>query len=211
MKILGLTGGMAMGKSTVAKQLMQAGLPVCDADAIVHALQAPGGAAVERIRALVPDAVSGEGKDAAIDRARLRAAALADPAVIKGLERIIHPLIRQKRRRFLRHHRRIGTPWVVLDIPLLFETGADRECDLTVTVSAPRPVQIRRVTARKNASGQCLSRRDAERLIARQKPDQIRRHKADIVLPTGLSLAWTRRQVRELLHHLRSETHRERT
>lgn len=195
MKILGLTGGMGMGKSTVANLLRNAGLPVFDADAAVHSLQAPGGAALPAIARLVPPAV----KEGQLDRAVLRQAVLAHPALLKKLEAIMHPLVRHARARFLQHHRKMGVPLVVLDIPLLFETGADRLCDSVVVVSAPPWVQRRRVALRPNmAPGQ------ARRLIACQMPDRRRVQKAQTVIHTGLSINETERQVSHLLRSLRA-------
>ena len=195
MKVLGLTGGMGMGKSTVATLLRTAGLPVFDADAVVHHLQAPGGAALPPIARLAPDAV----KDGHLDRAALRQAVLAHPALLKKLEAIMHPLVRQARTRFLRRYRRQGAAWVVLDIPLLFETGGERLCNRVAVVSVPPWVQRRRVALRRN-----MSHTQARRLIACQMPDARRVQKADTVLRTGLSLKETERQVRRLLGSLRA-------
>lgn len=195
MKVLGLTGGMGMGKSTVATLLRTAGLPVFDADAVVHHLQAPGGAALPPIARLAPDAV----KNGHLDRAALRQAVLAHPALLKKLEAIMHPLVRQARTRFLRRYRRQGAAWVVLDIPLLFETGGERLCNRVAVVSAPSWVQRRRVALRRN-----MPHTQARRLIACQMPDARRVQKADTVLRTGLSLKETERQVRRLLGSLRA-------
>ncbi len=195
MKILGLTGGMGMGKSTVAAMLRQAGLPVFDADAVVHHLQAPGGAALAPIARLVPQAIT-EGR---LDRALLRQTVLAHPAVLKKLEAIMHPLVRRARARFLQRHRRQGARWVVLDIPLLFETGANRLCGKVVVVSAPAWVQRRRVALRRN-----MPQTQARRLIACQMPDASRVQKADIVVRTGLSIRETERQVRRLVGSLKA-------
>ena len=195
MKVLGLTGGMGMGKSTVATLLRTAGLPVFDADAVVHHLQAPGGAALPPIARLAPDAV----KDGHLDRAALRQAVLAHPALLKKLEAIMHPLVRQARTRFLRRYRRQGAAWVVLDIPLLFETGGERLCNRVAVVSVPPWVQRRRVALRRN-----MSHTQARRLIACQMPDARRVQKADTVIRTGLSIMETERQVRRLLGSLRA-------
>lgn len=195
MKILGLTGGMGMGKSTVAHMLRRARLPVFDADATVHSLQAPGGAALPSIARLVPEAVT----DGRLDRAVLRQAVLGHPALLKKLEAIMHPLVRQARAGFLRRYRRCGAPCVVLDIPLLFETGAERLCDQVVVVSAPPWVQRRRVAHRRN-----MPHTQARRLIACQMPDTRRVQKADTVIRTGLSMKETERQVRRLIGNLRA-------
>ena len=203
MKILGLTGGMGMWKSTVARMLEKAGMPVFDADAEVHALQAPGGTALEAIGQLVPQAVHSVDGTLRLDRQKLREMALADPAIIRGLEKILHPMVRQARAAFLRKWRRAGVLWVVLDIPLLFETGNERVCDMTVTVSAPRRVQVERVLKRARLMGRQISRQEVERLIARQLPDAFRRRKADAVIRTGLSMMETERAVRCFLKRLR--------
>src|SRR5690348_17003308 len=141
MVILGLTGGIGMGKSTAAAAFRRARIPVFDADAAVHRLQARGGRAVRPIAAEFPGSV----KDGAVDRAALREAVLKDPAALKRLEAIVHPLVRDAERRFIAAARRRGAPAVVLDIPLLFETGGERRMDRTVVVSAPRDVQMHRV------------------------------------------------------------------
>ncbi|WP_354859443.1 dephospho-CoA kinase [Acetobacter fabarum] len=195
MKILGLTGGMGMGKSTVASMLRRAGVAVFDADATVHALQAPGGAALLRIAQLVPQAVTA----GRLDRAVLRQAVLAHPALLKKLEAIMHPLVRRARTEFLRRSRLQGAACVVLDIPLLFETGADRLCRRVAVVSAPPWVQRRRVAHRRN-----MPPPQARRLIACQMRDARRVQKADIVIRTGLSMKETERQVRRFIRSLRA-------
>ncbi|WP_323990891.1 MULTISPECIES: dephospho-CoA kinase [Nguyenibacter] len=196
MRVLGLTGGIGMGKSTVARLLGTAGFAVFDADAAVHALQAPGGRALPAIADLVPGSV----RDGVLDRAVLRRAALADPQIMRGLERIIHPMVRQERMRFLARARRRGRSWAVLDIPLLFETGGDRACDRVAVVSAPRDVQISRIARRRHVSAD-----QAAALIARQMPDREKRRRADDVILTGLSRGDTVRRVRRLVARLRAE------
>ncbi len=185
-----------MGKSTAAACFRRAGLPVFDADRIVHRLQAPGGRAVAPIARLVPHAVV----DGRIDRAALRAAVTADAAAMSRLEAIMHPLVREAQRRFLARARALRRRWAVLDIPLLFEAGAWRRCDLLVVVSAPRAAQLRRVRARRH-----MSETEAASLIARQMPDAERRRRADIVIRTGLSRWHSLRQIRRLITHLRDE------
>ncbi|AQU88508.1 dephospho-CoA kinase [Komagataeibacter nataicola] len=191
MRVLGLTGGIGMGKSTMAALLRRAGLRVFDADAQVRALQAPHGRALPAIEKLVPGCV----RDGVLDRAALRRAALADPAIMRGLEGIVHPLVRVARTRFLQRARRDGCRWVVLDIPLLFETGAERICDKVVVVSAPAAIQRARVLRRGTMTPAQL-----DAVLARQMPDAARRRRADIVIETGLSRHDTLRQVRRLLH-----------
>ncbi|GBQ16439.1 dephospho-CoA kinase [Acetobacter cibinongensis NRIC 0482] len=193
--ILGLTGGMGMGKSTVATMLAKAGLPVFDADATVRALQADGGAALPAIKALVPGAVQHDH----LDRGVLRRAVVAQPGLLRQLERVMHPLVWAARNRFLAYHRRIGTAWVVLDVPLLFETGSNRICDHVLVVSAPALIQAARIARRRG-----VPVAEARKLIARQMPDARKRLLADTVIETGVALPETRRQVRSFLKVLTS-------
>ncbi|MBV1836406.1 dephospho-CoA kinase [Acetobacter estunensis] len=199
MKILGLTGGMGMGKSTVARMFREAGLPVFDSDATVHRLQGPGGAAVKSIGKLVPDALHISEGQSTLDRGVLRKAVVADPTLMWELEKIVHPLVFAARDRFLKRCRRRGCDWVVLDVPLLFETGGDKRCDKVVVVSAPRRTQIKRIARRRS-----LNAVETQRLIARQMSDREKRRRADVVIRTGLSFADTRKQVKALIRELRS-------
>lgn len=194
MKVLGLTGGIGMGKSNAASALRRAGLPVFDADAAVHRLQARGGAAVRAIEAAFPGSVI----DGAVDRASLRRAVLGDAAALKRLEAIVHPLVRQAERRFLARARRDGRRLVVLDVPLLLETGGERRVDHVVVVSAPGPVQRARVRRRGTMSAQQI-----EAVIGRQMPDREKRRRADTVVRTGLSRHHTLNQLRRLVRQLR--------
>ncbi|GBQ97519.1 dephospho-CoA kinase [Acetobacter nitrogenifigens DSM 23921 = NBRC 105050] len=201
MKIIGLTGGMGMGKTTVAGMFRRAGFPVFDSDQEVHRLQGPGGRAVGAIARLVPDALrpgAPGGKGDSIDRSALRRAVIGDGSLIAKLEAILHPMVFASRKKFLAACRRARFPWVVVDVPLLFETGADRACDVTVVVSAPRTTQIRRIARRRG-----MSLADAERLIARQMPDREKRRRADRVIRSGLSKTDTALQVRRLVRELR--------
>jgi dephospho-CoA kinase len=192
--IIGLTGGIGMGKSTVAAMLRRRGMPVFDADAIVRRLQVPGGAAIAEIAAAFPGTVTGR----VLDRAALRALILADPAARRRLESIMHRLVRAAEHRFIAQARRHRARAVVLDIPLLFETGGDRRVDITVTVSAPRAVQIERVRRRG------LADFEIERIIALQMPDAEKRLRADAVIYTGLSHGLTVRAVRRFIARLSS-------
>jgi dephospho-CoA kinase len=178
MKIIGLTGGIGMGKSTAAQVFRRARIPVFDADATVHRLQAKGGRAVPAIAAAFPGTV----RDGRVDRNALRSAVLGDKAALTRLEHILHPMVEQAEREFVGRARRAGARAVVLDIPLLFEIGADRRVDQVVVVSAPRPVQIHRVGLRKR-----MTRPEIEAIIARQMPDSEKRRRADVVVRTGLS------------------------
>lgn len=194
MKVIGLTGGIGMGKSTVAAMFRRHGVPVFDADQTVRALQAEGGAAIPAIDAAFPGTVT----DGVLDRAALRSRIFADPAAKRRLEAIIHPLVREAEHRFIASARRNHRRAVLLDIPLLFETGGEDRVDLAITVSAPRAVQIERVRRRGLADA------DIAAIIAKQMPDREKRRRADVVINTGLSRHRTLRAVRRLLHRLRA-------
>ena len=184
MIVLGLTGSIGMGKSTVAAMFADAGVPVFDADAAVHRLQGPGGALVAAIEARFPGTTGPQG----VDRTRLGAAVLNDDAALRALEAIVHPAVRAAREDFLVQHR--DAPLVVFDIPLLFETGGDRDMDFVVVVSASAPVQRERVLAR---PGMTPARFEA--IYFRQLPDTEKRARADFVIPTDVSLDETRAAV----------------
>ena len=181
-----------MGKSTVAAMFRRRRVPVFDADATVHALQAPGGAALPAIAATFPGVVRG----GVLDRAMLGATVFGDDAALRKLEAIVHPLVAGARTRFLRHHRR--QPLIVLDIPLLFEVGGADQCDLVVLVSAPAAVQRARVLARPG-----MTREKFDQIVARQIPDAVKRARADVVIPTGGTRAATARVVGALVTALR--------
>ena len=178
MIILGLTGGIGMGKSTAAAAFRRAHIPVFDADAEVHRMQARGGRAIRAIGAAFPGTV----RDGEVDRAALRRAVLGQPEALAKLEGILHPMVREQEQAFVARARRRGARAVVLDIPLLLETGGDRRVDRIVVVSAPRDVQMHRIRARRR-----MSNADIEAVIARQMPDAEKRRRADVVIPTGLS------------------------
>ena len=189
MKIIGLTGGIGMGKSTVASLFRRRHVPVFDADATVRALQAPGGAALAPIAAAFPGVV----RAGVLDRAALRAHVLADPAARRRLEAIMHRMVRAAETKFLAAARRRGARAVLLDIPLLFETGGEARVDIALTVSAPLAVQVARVLRRG------LPHAEIERIIALQMPDAEKRRRADAVIATGLSRHHTVRRVRQLM------------
>jgi dephospho-CoA kinase len=193
MRIIGLTGGMGMGKSTAAAAFRRAGIPVFDADATVHALQARGGQAVGAIEHAFPGTV----RHGAVDRRGLRRAVLGDPEALDRLEAIVHPLVREAERAFVARARRRGARAVVLDIPLLFETGADARVDRVVVVSAPRDVQAARLRKRR-----AMSERQIAAVLARQMPDREKRRRADVVVPTGLSRHHAQRVVRRAIREL---------
>jgi dephospho-CoA kinase len=194
MKVLGLTGSIGMGKSTAAKAFRRLRVPVFDADATVHRLQGPGGAAVRPIEAAFP----GTTREGRVDRAALRAVALADPAARKRLERIVWPLVRQAERAFLAAARRRGARIAVLDIPLLLETGGEKRVDEVIVVSAPASVQRSRVLARGS-----MSPAQFAAIRAAQMPDALKRRRADRVVRTGLSRHAAQRQIRAIVRELR--------
>ncbi len=197
MKIIGLTGGIGMGKSTAAAFFRRARVPVFDADAMVHALQSPGGAAIAPIGAAFPGTVH----DRTLDRGALRNAVLGEPGALKRLERIVHPLVRQAEHRFVQRARRQRAWAVVMDIPLLLEIDGIRRIDFVVAVSAPRAVQVHRVGMRRR-----MDRAQVEAVIARQMADAEKRRRADAVVHTGLSRFCAVRQLRRLLVGLRTGT-----
>jgi dephospho-CoA kinase len=192
MKIIGLTGGIGMGKSTAAAAFRRARIPVFDADAAVHRLQTHGGRAVRAIEAVFP----GTTAQGAVDRPALRRAVLGKPEALARLEAILHPMVRQEERAFVARARRAGNRAVVLDIPLLFETGG-RKTDRVVVVSAPRSVQMHRVRLRRK-----MSPADIAAVIARQMPDAEKRRRADLVIRTGLSRFHALRSLRRLIMEL---------
>ena len=192
MKIVGLTGGMGMGKSTASATFRRARIPVFDADATVHRLQGPGGRALPAIAAAFPGTV----RDNQLDRAALRAAVLGHPEALTRLERIVHPMVRAEERGFLARARRAGSRVAVLDIPLLFETGG-RRTDLVVVVSAPRDIQVDRVRRRRR-----MSTAEVAAVLARQMPDAEKRRRADVVVRTGLSRYHAQRRLRRLIREL---------
>jgi dephospho-CoA kinase len=194
MIILGLTGSIGMGKSTVAKMFSAQGVPVFDADAEVHRLQGAGGALV----ALIEQAFPGTSKAGGIDRAVLSRYVLGDKAALHRLERIVHPAVAVARRNFLRRHR--ARPLVLLDIPLLFEKGGHREVDRIAVVSAPAWMQRKRVMARPGMTAAKLAH-----IRALQVPDPIKRARADYVIDTGVHRHKTYGQIRRLIACLRAE------
>jgi dephospho-CoA kinase len=196
MIIIGLTGSIGMGKSTVAAMFAEEGAPCFDSDAAVHALYACGGRAVAAVEAAFP----GVTKDGAIDRVALSARVVGDAEAIKQLETIVHPLVRQAQAEFLRASRDMGARYVVLDIPLLFESGGVNLVDKVVVVSAPADLQRARVLARPE-----MSEEKFEAILARQMPDAEKRARADFVIDTSGSFDDTRAQVRAVLDALREQ------
>jgi dephospho-CoA kinase len=194
MRIIGLTGGIGMGKSTAAAAFRRARIPVFDADATVHRLQAKGGKAVRIIDSAFPGTV----RDGTIDRAALRQAVLNDRAALTRLEHILHPMVQAEERAFVGRARRAGKRAVVLDIPLLFEAGGYKRVDTIVVVSAPLAIQIQRVARRRR-----MSRDEVLAIIARQTPDAQKRRRADVVIRTGLSRHHTLRALHRFIRTLR--------
>lgn len=190
--VIGLTGSVGMGKSTVAKRLQELGIPVCDADAEVHRLYE--GAAVAPIESAFP----GTTIDGRVDRQRLSQALLADPAGFKRLEAIVHPLVQAVERDFLVRAANEGHRLAVLEIPLLFETGGDARVDVTVVVSAPAEVQRARVLDRPGMTAEKL-----DAILARQVPDAEKRRRADFVVDTGQALEATLARVDTIVSMLR--------
>jgi dephospho-CoA kinase len=187
MFIIGLTGSIAMGKTTTAKLFAEEGVPVHDADAAVHRLY--GGEAAGLIEAAFP----GSTRDGRVDRAALGKQVVGDPPALRRLEAIVHPLVRNAETGFLRDAEAAGAKVVVLDIPLLFETGGDSRVDATVVVSAPHQMQRARVLER----GVGLEQLEA--LLARQMPDAEKRRRADFMVDTGQGIEHARSQVRQIL------------
>jgi dephospho-CoA kinase len=196
MIVIGLTGSIGMGKSTVAAMFAEEGAPAFNSDEVVHALYAPGGAAVAPVGKAFPGVV----RDGAIDRAALSAQVVNNDEAIARLERIVHPLVRRAQAEFLQANRDAGVSAVVLDIPLLFETGGSALVDKVVAVSAPAEVQRVRVLGR---SG--MTKEKFEALLARQLPDAEKRARADFVVDTGGDFDATRAQVRAVLDALREQ------
>ncbi len=178
MILLGLTGSIGMGKSTAAAMLRRLGLPVHDADAVVHHLLGPGGAAVREVLAAFPGVGSVE---AGIDRLALGKEVFGDAAKLKRLERILHPKVRAVNRRFLAAQARRRAPIVVQDVPLLYETGGDAGCDAVIVVSAPPFLQRQRVLKRPG-----MSEAKFRAILAKQVPDRQKRQRTPYVVETGL-------------------------
>lgn len=189
MRILGLTGSIGMGKSTAAAMFRRDGIAVHDADAAVHDLMRRGGAAVPAVAKAFPEAL----RDGAVDRKVLGALVFGKPEALRRLEAILHPLVRRRMRRFLQQAGRRGDKLVVLDIPLLFETGGERFCDAVAVVSAPRLIQRQRVLARPGMTPEKFAA-----ILAAQMPDREKRRRADWVVPTGLGRRPTRLALRAL-------------
>ncbi len=196
MIVIGLTGSIGMGKSTVARMFAEEGVAAFDSDAAVHELYSKDGAAVAPVAAAFP----GVERGGAIDRVALSARVVGDAEAIERLEKLVHPLVRQAQANFLAAQRTAGAPVAVLDIPLLFESAGAEQVDKVVVVSAPPAVQRARVLSRPG-----MTEEKFERLSARQIPDAEKRARADFVIDTGGDLEATRAQVRAVLDALREQ------
>lgn len=186
--VLGLTGSIGMGKSTVAAMFADEGVPVFDADREVHKLQGPDGRLVAQIEAAFPDTTSAEG----VNRIALGEAVFGRPEAFRRLEAIVHPAVAEERNRFLEENR--DRPLVVLDVPLLFEAGGWQQVDRIAVVSAPADVQRARVLARQGMTAERF-----ESILAKQMPDAEKRRRADFVIPTGGTLEEARAAVRAVI------------
>ena len=191
MRILGLTGSIGMGKSTTAKLFAEAGVPVYDADATVHKIYE--GEAGPKIEAAFP----GTTVDGKVDRARLSAKVVHDPAAIKRLEQIVHPMLRAYHQKFLDDAERSGASVAVVDVPLLFETGGDKRVDAVVVVTTSPEIQRQRILARDDMTDEKL-----DAILARQMSDAEKRKRADFVVDTSYGLEPVSAQIRDILDQL---------
>ena len=195
MIVVGLTGSIGMGKTETGRMFERLGVPVFDADKAVHQLYGTDGAAVAPIEAAFPGVVV----DGAVDRSALAARVLGDEVGVRRLEAIVHPLVQEMRARFLETAREEGRDMVVVDIPLLFETGGETRVDRTVVVSAPPAVQRQRVLARPG-----MTEEKFQAILARQMPDEEKRKRADFVVDSSVGLDHAFAQVERIVASLRS-------
>ena len=193
MIIVGLTGSIGMGKSTTLAMFADAGIPVHSADESVHRLYA--GQAAHLIEAQFPGVV----ENGTVNRDKLAKQVFNDPDALKRLESIVHPLVRMDEEAFLKSARKTGAPFAVIDIPLLYETGAEKRVDKVIVVTAPEEMQRDRVVARPGMSAEKF-----QSILARQLPDAEKRNRADFVIDTGQGLEYTRRAVHEIARALTS-------
>lgn len=191
MIIVGLTGSIGMGKSTTAQMFREFGVPVNDADEVVHALYR--GEAVAPVEAAFP----GTTKDGSVDRAELSRQLMAAPHRLPELEAIVHPLVRKKEQKFLARHAAVGAPFVILDIPLLFETGAEKRLDRIAVVTCSAELQRERVLKRPGMTEEKFAM-----ILARQVPDSEKRKRADYIIDTSDSFDVTRQQVKAIVDEL---------
>ncbi len=194
MIVLGLTGSIGMGKSTAANMFRSLGVPVFDSDAEVHKALAAGGAAVAQIEETFPGTMVTDG---GVDRQKLGAAVFDNPAALRRLENIVHPLVRRGQVKFRQRARAARHPLIVLDVPLLFETNGQRNCDATCVVSAPWFVQAHRVLARPGMTAEKF-----KAILGQQTPDAEKRRRADFVVPMGAGKNFALRRVRRIVQAL---------
>ena len=192
---IGLTGSIGMGKSTTAALFAAQGVPIWDADAVVHQLYGLNGGAVEPLRAIIPQAIQND----TVDRLLLRKALLGDPTLMKQVEAIVHPLVATDREVFVEN---TAAPIILFDIPLLFETGQAQAYNSVVVVSAPADVQRDRVLARPGMTESAF-----EAILAKQMPDAEKRAKADFVIDTSRGIDAARTQVQAILDSIRGSDH----
>ena len=195
MLVVGLTGSIAMGKSETARMFARLGYPVFDADAVVHKLYDVGGAAVPLIARAFPGTVT----DGKVDRVALADRVTGDPEALARLESIVHPLVRREQQAFLEAAQTSGHAFAVLDIPLLFETGRDKDVDVIVVASAPQDVQKARVLARPG-----MTQEKFAAILDRQLPDSEKRRRADFVVDTSTGLEAAFEQVRTIADQLKA-------
>lgn len=192
--VIGLTGSIGMGKSTAAAMLREMGLPIFDADATVHSLMAKGGSAVAAVEEAFPGVVI----DGAVSRPELGKRVFGDSEALRRLERILHPRVGQAERAFLARVARQRQRYAVRDVPLLFETGGEKRCDVTMVVSAPAHIQRARVLARPGMTEERL-----QQVLSKQMPDAQKRRRADYVVPSGLGRRVTRDALAAILRDIR--------
>jgi dephospho-CoA kinase len=197
MVIVGLTGSIGMGKSHAAMVLRRLGVPVHDADGAVHKLLGPGGGAVKPVAAAFPTALAGD----RIDRTKLGDLVFRDTPSLRRLEAILHPLVRRSSRDFVRTARRRRAPIAVLDIPLLYESGARKTVDLVIVVSAPAAIQRQRVLARPG-----MTEAKFRAILDRQVPDAEKRRLADFIVHTGGHRGDTDRQLRRIVRLIKEKS-----
>jgi dephospho-CoA kinase len=196
MIIVGLTGSIGMGKSATADMFREFGVPVFDADAVVHDLQSKDGKAIPTIHEAFPGVVH----NGVLDRALLGKEVFADKSALKKLEAIMHPMVQDERVKFFENAARESHTIVVLDIPLLFETGGDSACDKTIVVSAPYDIQKKRVLERSNMTLQKF-----EDILSKQTPDTTKREKADFIVETDKGFDHAKAQVKTIIETLNQQ------
>jgi len=200
LSVIGLTGSIGMGKSETAKIFERAGIPLFDSDAAVHVLMSENGAATPLVGRLFPEVKNNNG----IDRKALGGKVFKDPEALKKLESILHPMVSEKRRDFFDQARAEGHDIVVVDVPLLFETGAEKDCDFTVVVTAPIELQRQRVLSRPDMTMQKF-----ENILAQQMPDEEKKRRADFIVHSDQGLSYAEEQVDKIIQEIRQEIQEE--